>query len=394
MNTEQPEATTPTKPRRPRGTGRLYQPKGNSRGYIQYYRDGECIREATGTTNKTNARKLLEKRLAQIKTHTYIEPKIERTLVRELLDGLRTDYQNQNRKSWADVEARWTLHLEPVFGNFRAINVRTRDLKQYQSDRKQQGASNCSINRELAALKTMFRIGLEDEKIVRMPKFPKKLDEDASIRKGFVEDAQYGKLATACANHSLWLRAMFEVGYRFGWRLGELLDLRVHQVDLAEGMIRLEDTKNGEAREARMPELMTMLIQQCITGKQPDGFVFTRSNGKPVKDFRETWAKVTAEAGVPALLFHDLRRTAVRNMVRDGTPEVVAMEISGHKTRAVFDRYNITAARDKKLAAQRMDERLKAQQLAEQLAQQLSENEHHSSIIPVSGAIAKPTRPN
>jgi integrase len=379
------------KPRRPRGTGRLYQPKGNSRWYIQYYRDGKCIREATGTTNKSDARKLLEKRLAQIATHTYIEPKTDKTLVRELLDGLRIDYQNQGNKSWDDVEARWRLHLEPVFGNFRAANVRPRDIKQYQNDRKKHGASNGTINRELAALKTMFRIGLDDEKIVRTPKFPKELDEDASIRKGFLEDSQYDKLATSCAKIGLWLRAMFEVGYRFGWRVSELLKLRVAQVDLSERTIRLEvgETKNGEAREAYMPTLMYLLIQQCVSGKQPEDFVFTRNQRggpAPIKDFRGVWAKATAEAGVPDLLFHDLRRTAARNLVRSGVSERVAMEITGHKTRSVFDRYNITAANDKKLAAQRMDER------DEREAQ--GEFEHCLSIISPSEPVANVAKAN
>lgn len=109
--------------------------------------------------------------------------------------------------------------------------------------------------------------------------------------------------------------------------------------------VQLRDSKNGEARKVALTGDAKNLLAACIAGKSAEDAVFTRGS-KPVADFRGTWEKITLAAGVPGLLFHDLRRSAIRAMVRAGIPEVVCMKISGHKTRNVFDRYNITSERD------------------------------------------------
>jgi integrase len=231
-------------------------------------------------------------------------------------------------------------------------------VAKYIIERQEQGAKNATINRELACLKRMFNLGIRatPSKVVRLPTFPKLAERN--IRKGFVEDQEYERLSAASSRIGLWLRALFELGYAFGWRVSELLNLRVNQVDLLNRTISLNpgETKNDDGRVVIMTDTVHQFLTLCTLGKNPEGVVFTRNNRRRVRDFRGAWESICKGAGVSERLFHDLRRTAVRNMVRAGIPERVAMQISGHKSRAIFDRYHIVSESDLRQAAVAMDE--------------------------------------
>jgi integrase len=160
------------------------------------------------------------------------------------------------------------------------------------------------------------------------------------------------------------------LAYNFGFRRGELLGnpkkgtepMRCSQVDLLGNTVTLYsgETKNEEGRMVALTEECRMLLTELRRGKKPEDFLFTRENGEMVKDFRGTWDALTEAAGIPGLLFHDFRRSSVRNMIRRGVPQKTARTVSGHKTDAVFSRYNIVSEDDIRDAAKRIEEGAKA----------------------------------
>ncbi|MFQ5934474.1 MAG: site-specific integrase, partial [Dehalococcoidia bacterium] len=168
---------------------------------------------------------------------------------------------------------------------------------------------------------------------------------------------------TVCHHLPPYLKPIVLFGYETGWRLREILKLQWQQVSLEEGWVRLDPgtTKNREGRLAYLSlgllQILKSQAEATLGFQQQLGIIIPRvfhRDGRPIGSFYKAWRKACRKAGVPGMIFHDLRRTAVRNMVRAGIPERVAMQISGHKTRSVFERYNIVSEGDLREAARKL----------------------------------------
>ena len=233
-------------------------------------------------------------------------------------------------------------------------------------------------------MKRMLNLGAQQTppKVDRVPFIP--MLKENNVRKGFFEHGDFLALRDALPSY---LRPFVTFAYKVGWRDTEIANLTWNQVNLKEGIVRLEvgETKNDDGRTIYLDQELREIFQQQWESRKRNGmltpYVFPNEDGTgPIKDFRGAWNKGCGEVGLgygyktsqkyvekrqdklsqgPTL--HDFRRSAVRNMVRSGIPERVAMMISGHKTRSVFDRYNIVSDADLKLAAQQQEAYLESQ---------------------------------
>jgi len=338
--------------------------------WVKYYRNGKPFYETTGSTKETDAKRLLKRREGEISQGKLPGIYFDKVRFDELAEDFLTDYRVNQKKSLVRAE-RSVGHLKEFFSGYRVTQITTPRIQAYIEDRITDGAANASINRELAALKRMLKLAAQQTppKVDRVP-YISMLKEN-NTRKGFFEHGDFVALRDALPSH---LKGFITFGYKTGWRVSEIANLTWNQVDLDQGIVRLEagQTKNDEARTVYLDdELKEVFATQWESRKKSKKllpYIFLNRQGTDrVKRFDKAWATACDKAKIGNRLFHDLRRTAVRNMVRAGVPERVAMMVSGHKTRSVFDRYNIVSDTDLKMAAQRQEEYLKAQMVTKRL---------------------------
>jgi integrase len=352
-----------------RGDGRVFQrhrcscPKSEDCGcawWIAYCNHGKEVREAGGRTEK-KARQKLRKRLGEVGAGTFIGPEEERLTVGALLDALSTHLKTKGARGNSHGSAIKAARLH--FGEERALSLNAARIERWQAEemKAQEPKAAATINRVVGTVKQAYNLARKQGRLARVPYFPMLREDNA--RQGFFEHVDFEAVAAALP---VDYADAARFGYLTGWRKGEILPLRWDAVDRTAGEIRLRTSKNGHGRVIPLEgELVDLIGRRWQAREYIDksavthvsALVFHRK-GELLGDFRKAWASACKKAGCSGRLFHDLRRTAVRNVVRAGVPQSVAMSISGHRTISMFLRYNITSDADQREAFRRVERHL------------------------------------
>jgi integrase len=388
-----------------RGDGRVFSRKGSRFLWCAYYVRGEEQRESTGTTDERKAWQFLRRRMQEvgadlIGAKQFVGPQAERikiacgvmaddkrkTTCDCLCCALERDYRLRSKNSPQNISN--FKRIRKDFALQRAASLTSEQIDQYIDGLLKEDYAPASINRLTQLLGQAFNLALRQKRLTSCP-YVRRLSEAGNVRQGFFSETEFRAVASSLPS-PLDDFALF--GYLTGWRKREIVSLTWQDIDGDVIGLRAVNAKIRVARSLPTVGELAELIERRRAARQiarADGstalcnLVFHR-DGAPVTEFRKAWYSACVLAGIGKFvcrkcasatdathkcmnencavqwkrdqlkyvgrIFHDFRRTAVRDMVRAGVRESAAMSISGHKTRSMFDRYNIHDERDQREA--------------------------------------------
>lgn len=340
-----------------RGLGAVYHRPDSQDWWIRYSVGGVERRESSKSPKHSVATDLLKARLREIADGTYLAPRERGVTVMDLLDDLVADYTMRRLASLRTVRQHRAalLDLDPDtetekpgphgLGALPAAALSTARLTRLVTYWQDRDVAPATINKRLGTLRAAYYLGLEADppKVKRVPKMPK-LDE-LNAREGFFERGEFTAVLAELPDDGL--RDFVDWSYWTGMRKGEIAKLTWAAFDRETWTLTLpaRSSKTKKPRRLALRGPLRAIIERRVAARRLDcPLIFWRmSDGKPTRvyEFRKAWATACTTAGLSGKLFHDLRRTGVRNLVRAGVTRKVAMKISGHLTEHVFERYNI-----------------------------------------------------
>jgi integrase len=316
--------------------GRIF--KRGAIWWIAYSRKGHEFRESADTTDVRKARLYLQRRLGESSRPEFVGPSENRLDLEDLERKIEADYVRHGRRSLATVKQ--CLKPAKEFFHFdRLVDIGASRIDAYQDYRLKKGKARATVNREVRYLLHGFKLLFDAHEISFVPRV--KLLEGENVREGFINRPEFEAAAEQIQNEDT--RDIVRFLYLSAWRSGEAKKLDWSKVDTNDWVIRLSrrDEKTKRPRTLVLVDELREIIEKRLAKRTPEcPYVFHRQ-GKPIKSFQRAFKTAFKHVGLEGTVPHDLRRSGVRNFTKAGLSESEGMSISGHRTNAIYKRYNI-----------------------------------------------------
>ena len=321
--------------------------------YIDYYRpDGRRRREMIGPSKK-QAVLVLDKRRVEIAEGKFLDPRKGGKIAFNKMGMEYLEvYSRPNKKSSRRDEIS-VKHLVSFFGGGDLFGITPLGVEKYKQKRISEVSRN-TVNRELAWLKHIFNKAQEWGKIKENPILSVRLFKVDDRRVRYLDKEGIGRLIKSCRD---CLRPIVVFALNTGMRKGEILSLKWTDIDLANRVISLVQTKNRMIREVPMNDtVIGILIRLRENSKSP--YVFCKKDGNPYKDIRGAFQSAVHKADIKDFRFHDLRHTFASHLVMAGIDLRTVQELLGHKSFQMTLRYSHLSPDHKRRAINTLGRRL------------------------------------
>jgi integrase len=386
------KGTMPRKRISSRGNGRVFQPKYTHNGrrvvsklwWLDYSLDGRRHRESAETDDRSVALERLRQKLSG--AHNGEEWSETSATFDDLEKRIIENYTKKNR----NLRVLKVCRLPPLrrhLGNMQARDIDEARINRYASERKNEKkmiggklkirSKNCvsgpTVNRELTTLRRMLNLAYEARMIKRVPVF--EMFGESPARKGFVDKHHVEKMQQYCPTETY--ENLLDIMFITGWRASsELMTRKWDDVDFAGGELRLWVGEGKDRKVGRVFKLLPSLREAFerqrnyvrkieLRERKVIPWVFVKPNGDHLRAPRNGLASIFAKAGLPGLLPHDFRRSAVRNLNKARVDRHTAKALVGHKTDSMYARYSIVDEEMMDTAAAQLETFLKAQPKSE-----------------------------
>ena len=313
----------------------VYRPKKSKFYWIDYYYKGTRYRESSESIRKRDAEQLLAQRKYEIRQGTF-NPEVKRDITfGEFLPDYMEWAIDHKKRSTIERNELFLKHLEPYVSGKRLSEIDIPLVERYKKKRKDHGASNATINRERSFLKAVLNKAVKWRVIKENPlQFMESLPETNLFNRYLTVDETHA-LIEASENH---LKPLLVTSIYTGLRWGNVRKLKWSEVDLQNGVINLEDTKNG-VKIYPLPEVVRQEIMRVK--KNSSLYIFLNpETGKPWRNLRAAFERAKKKAGIQGhFRIHDLRHSFASNLVMAGSDMKTVQELLGHRNITTTMRY-------------------------------------------------------
>ena len=319
--------------------------------YIDYYVEGQRVREAVGP-NKKQAEQVLTQRKAEVLTGKHKLPSESKMSFYEAT-GEYMRWAKDHKRSWRDDDA-ILKRVGDDLSDLQLGQITAWHIEKIKHRLRKEGLSGPRVNRYLACLSGLFHrmqkwnLYSGENPLRQVERF-----RENPARQHYYVEEEIDRLLGACCNE---LKEIVITALNTGMRRSEIFTLEKEYVDLNVRNIHIKDSKSGKSRDIPINDVLLKTLQ-LILSRNRGRLVFCRPDGSPwISEMRTAWLKATKRAGFPTLRFHDLRHIFASRLAMKGVPLNVIKELLGHSTLEMTLRYAHLSPGAKQAAVQMMAE--------------------------------------